>query len=135
MTRLVERQSFEPLNGAEQQTIMSCVRRSCLYLQSDQANYPEAGYTLVEGPANGELVPLQIDMNEMTDSFMTAAVLMARAAECTFLKSLHRSRSSNVLRDPDAEVNESSFSRITGVANQRVKECNRIKAMVDNLKR
>ena len=49
------------------------------------------------------LKAIDIDMEPMTDAFMTAAVVMALAE---------------------------GTSRITGVANQRVKECNRIEAMV-----
>jgi len=45
-------------------------------------------------------------MEEMTDAFLTATVLAAVAQGKT---------------------------RILGIANQRVKECNRIKAMIDEL--
>jgi pentafunctional AROM polypeptide len=59
--------------------------------------------TTVTGPAVGSLRALSaIDMEPMTDAFMTAAVLAAVARGTT---------------------------RITGIANQRVKECNRIEAM------
>ncbi|KAL9047868.1 MAG: hypothetical protein Q9162_007928 [Coniocarpon cinnabarinum] len=64
--------------------------------------------TTVTGPARGQLRPLpKIDMEPMTDAFLTASVLAAVA---------HR-------RDGSATTN------ITGIANQRVKECNRIAAM------
>eukprot|EP01061_Rhynchopus_euleeides_P046823 TRINITY_DN9073_c0_g3_i2.p1 TRINITY_DN9073_c0_g3~~TRINITY_DN9073_c0_g3_i2.p1 ORF type:complete len:1550 (+),score=597.62 TRINITY_DN9073_c0_g3_i2:119-4651(+) len=53
--------------------------------------------------AGGRLKAVDIDMNTMTDAFMTAAVVMALA---------------------------DGTSRITGIANQRVKECNRIEAMI-----
>lgn len=59
--------------------------------------------TTVKGPQGLKLKAINVDMEPLTDTFMTAAVLMA-VAEGT--------------------------SRITGIANQRVKECNRIAAMV-----
>eukprot|EP01062_Namystynia_karyoxenos_P032620 TRINITY_DN24049_c0_g1_i1.p1 TRINITY_DN24049_c0_g1~~TRINITY_DN24049_c0_g1_i1.p1 ORF type:complete len:1542 (+),score=476.87 TRINITY_DN24049_c0_g1_i1:100-4725(+) len=64
-----------------------------------------ADKTTVRGPA-GRLKAVAVDMEPMTDAFMTAAVLMAIA---------------------------DGTSRITGIANQRVKECNRILAMVTEL--
>ncbi|KAI8924242.1 EPSP synthase-domain-containing protein [Entophlyctis helioformis] len=69
--------------------------------------------TTVTGPAT--LRPLaSIDMETMTDAFMTAVVLAA------------------VARNPgDADANT---TRITGIANQRVKECDRIAAMVEQLR-
>lgn len=68
--------------------------------------------TTVEGPPKGGLKPLQeVDMEPMTDAFLTASVLaaVARGSE------------------------ERSTTRIIGIANQRVKECNRIQAMEDQL--
>ena len=63
--------------------------------------------TTVTGPPNGQLRPLKnIDMEPMTDAFLTASVLAAVASGTT---------------------------RIFGIANQRVKECNRISAMKDEL--
>ncbi|OAX85375.1 pentafunctional AROM polypeptide [Emergomyces africanus] len=68
--------------------------------------------TTVTGPAGGILKPLpNIDMEPMTDAFLTASVLAAVA----------RGQGSN------------HTTRIYGIANQRVKECNRIKAMKDEL--
>lgn len=59
--------------------------------------------TTVTGPAPGTLRGLEhVDMEPMTDAFLTASVLAAVA---------------------------SGVTRITGIANQRVKECNRIAAM------
>ena len=62
----------------------------------------------VTGPAafGGELVGIDVNMSEQTDCFMTLAVVAAIAKGTT---------------------------RITGIANQRVKECNRIAAMVAEL--
>ncbi|RUS26049.1 EPSP synthase-domain-containing protein [Jimgerdemannia flammicorona] len=69
--------------------------------------------TTVTGPPIGQLRPLPlVDMEKMTDAFMTAAVLAA------------------VTSNPDGNEN---ITRITGIANQRVKECNRIAAMVHEL--
>lgn len=63
--------------------------------------------TTVTGPTTGSLKPLpSVDMETMTDAFLTATVLAAVAPGKT---------------------------RITGIANQRVKECNRIEAMKDQL--
>ena len=66
--------------------------------------------TTVTGPPIGELIPLpEVDMEPMTDAFLTACVLAAVA-----------------------KPNEKgATTRITGIANQRQKECNRIKAMYD----
>lgn len=59
--------------------------------------------TTVTGPAPGSLQGIEhVDMEPMTDAFLTASVLAAVA---------------------------SGVTRITGIANQRVKECNRIAAM------
>lgn len=63
--------------------------------------------TTVTGPAPGGLVAIpHVDMEPMTDAFLTASVLAAVARGVT---------------------------QITGIANQRVKECNRILAMKDQL--
>ncbi|CRK34864.1 hypothetical protein BN1723_014924 [Verticillium longisporum] len=63
--------------------------------------------TTVTGPAPGGLLGLpHVDMEPMTDAFLTASVLAAVAAGTT---------------------------KISGIANQRVKECNRIAAMREQL--
>ncbi|KAK5660817.1 hypothetical protein OQA88_12186 [Cercophora sp. LCS_1] len=63
--------------------------------------------TTVTGPPIGTLKAIpHVDMEPMTDAFLTASVLAAVADGKT---------------------------QITGIANQRVKECNRIKAMKDQL--
>jgi pentafunctional AROM polypeptide len=68
--------------------------------------------TTVTGPPVGELQPLpHVDMEPMTDAFLTASVLAAVAK-------------------PNKQ---GATTRITGIANQRQKECNRIKAMYDEL--
>ena len=60
--------------------------------------------TTVRGPPVGGLKAIDVDMSSVTDTFMTACVLMATVPGGT--------------------------SRITNIANQRVKECDRIAAMV-----
>jgi pentafunctional AROM polypeptide len=65
--------------------------------------------TTVTGPRAGQLRALaQVDMEPMTDAFLTATVLAAVACG----------------RDKKQRT-----TRITGIANQRVKECDRIAAM------
>lgn len=71
-----------------------------------------ASSTTVTGPPKGTLTSIpEVDMEPMTDAFLTASVLAA-AAQGSEGK---------------------STTRITGIANQRVKECNRIQAMEDQL--
>ena len=60
------------------------------------------------------MIERELDMETMTDAFLTASVLAAVATEGT-------------------EENGKKVTRIIGIANQRVKECNRIKAMIDQL--
>lgn len=73
-----------------------------------------ASSTTVTGPPRGSLRPiLEVDMEPMTDAFLTASVLAA------------------VAQSPDGTG--SVTTRITGIANQRVKECNRIEAMNEQL--
>ncbi|KAI8089144.1 EPSP synthase-domain-containing protein [Halteromyces radiatus] len=70
--------------------------------------------TTVTGPPIGQLRPLpSIDMETMTDAFLTASVLAA-------------------VTSPQ-QAGAENITRITGIANQRVKECNRIAAMVHEL--
>lgn len=68
--------------------------------------------TTVRGPPLGQLRQIgSVDMEPMTDAFLTASVLLAVATS----------------------EDTTSSTRITGIANQRVKECNRIAAMMDEL--
>ncbi|KAG1804281.1 EPSP synthase-domain-containing protein [Suillus variegatus] len=70
-----------------------------------------ANETTVTGPKRGELKAIgEVDMEPMTDAFLTACALAAVA-----------------------QGGEGNTTRIVGIANQRVKECNRIKAMIDQL--
>ena len=64
--------------------------------------------TTVKGPKLGSLKPIVVDMESVTDTFMTAAAVMATA---------------------------NGTSRIYNIANQRVKECDRIAATVAELRR
>jgi pentafunctional AROM polypeptide len=77
--------------------------------------------TTVSGPPVGTLKALgNVDMEPMTDAFLTASVLAAVAGQAC-----DKGREVEGLRE--------GGSRIYGIANQRVKECNRIKAMRDEL--
>ena len=68
--------------------------------------------TTVTGPKKGMLKPIpEVNMEPMTDAFLTASVLAA------------------VAQGSDG----GNTTRIVGIANQRVKECDRIKAMNDEL--
>ena len=62
--------------------------------------------TTVEGPGAGGLKPIEVDMANVTDTFMTAAAVMATVP---------------------------GTSKIYNIANQRVKECDRIAATVAEL--
>ncbi|GAA6053965.1 hypothetical protein NBRC10513_002836 [Rhodotorula toruloides] len=74
--------------------------------------------TTVTGPPVGQLRALGfVDMEPMTDAFLTASALAAVAS----LPPLE-----GRLQDADQPLNS---TRIGGIANQRVKECNRIDAM------
>lgn len=66
--------------------------------------------TTVTGPPQGKLKALdEVDMEPMTDAFLTASVLAAAAGK--------------------PSSSGSHWTRIVGIANQRQKECNRIQAM------
>ncbi|KAI0746279.1 Pentafunctional AroM protein [Daedaleopsis nitida] len=78
--------------------------------------------TTVTGPPPGELKALGlVDMEPMTDAFLTASVLAAVASTPPSAE--------RALQDGT----KPTTTRIIGIANQRVKECNRIKAMIDEL--
>uniref|UniRef100_A0A0G4G7D8 Pentafunctional AROM polypeptide n=1 Tax=Chromera velia CCMP2878 TaxID=1169474 RepID=A0A0G4G7D8_9ALVE len=65
--------------------------------------------------------PLRLDMSTMTDTFLTAAVLLARVSQTAYCSSSFPA--------------SKAVAEIVNVENQRVKECNRIGAMHDNLSR
>ncbi|CEH18118.1 pentafunctional protein [Ceraceosorus bombacis] len=74
--------------------------------------------TRVRGPPGAPASLRQlgtVDMEPLTDAFLTAAVLFACATT--------------------PGVSGQTSTRITGISNQRVKECNRIQAMMDQLAR
>ncbi|KAH9915439.1 aromatic amino acid family biosynthesis-like protein [Epithele typhae] len=78
--------------------------------------------TTVTGPPIGQLRALGlVDMEPMTDAFLTASVLAAVAC--------NPPKEGRVLTDGSRVTT----TRIIGIANQRVKECNRIRAMIDQL--
>lgn len=78
--------------------------------------------TTVTGPPVGQLRALGlVDMEPMTDAFLTASVLAAVATREPLLE--------RTMTDGNPKV----MTRIIGIANQRVKECNRINAMIDQL--
>lgn len=78
--------------------------------------------TTVRGPPIGSLRAIGfVDMEPMTDAFLTASVLAAVATAPPL---------------PGRELGDAggpNATRILGIANQRVKECNRIQAMIDQL--
>ncbi|KZT06660.1 Pentafunctional AroM protein [Laetiporus sulphureus 93-53] len=78
--------------------------------------------TTVIGPPIGKLRALGlVDMEPMTDAFLTASVVAAVAT---------------MPPEKGRELTDGSrptTTRIIGIANQRVKECNRIRAMIDEL--
>ncbi|KAI0062915.1 Pentafunctional AroM protein [Artomyces pyxidatus] len=78
--------------------------------------------TTVQGPPIGQLKAIGlIDMEPMTDAFLTASVLAAVAV------------GSPLAGRELSDDTPSTTTRIVGIANQRVKECNRIRAMIDQL--
>ena len=77
--------------------------------------------TTVTGPPVGQLRAIgSVDMEPMTDAFLTASVLAAVATR-------------SCLPGREVEGLRPEGSRIYGIANQRVKECNRILAMREQL--
>ncbi|OCH92448.1 aromatic amino acid family biosynthesis-like protein [Obba rivulosa] len=78
--------------------------------------------TTVTGPPVGQLRALGlVDMEPMTDAFLTASVLAAVAC------------APPLAGRELADGSRPATTRIVGIANQRVKECNRIQAMMDQL--
>ncbi|KAK0475903.1 Shikimate dehydrogenase [Armillaria novae-zelandiae] len=99
-TCTIENIGSKSLQGDAQFAVNVLKKMGCEVVQTDSE-------TTVKGPAAGGLKALgEIDMEVMTDAFLTASVLAACAPGNT---------------------------KIRGIANQRVKECNRIKAMMDEL--
>ena len=96
---------FRSLQGDARFAVEVLKPMGCIVEQTESS-------TTVTGPERGTLKSLiEIDMEPMTDAFLTASVLAAVAQA----------------------RNSENRTRIIGIANQRVKECNRIKAMKDQL--
>jgi pentafunctional AROM polypeptide len=78
--------------------------------------------TTVRGPPVGHLRAIGLtDMEPMTDAFLTASVLAAVAVDAPL--------QGREVKDAERQ----NVTRIVGISNQRVKECNRIQAMIDEL--
>lgn len=79
--------------------------------------------TTVTGPSiqDGLRAGGFLNMEPMTDAFLTASILAAVAARPAF-----------EARQVGVKGGDRT-TRIVGIANQRVKECNRVKAMIDEL--
>ncbi len=96
---------FNSMQGDAQFAIKVLKPMGCTVNQTESS-------TTVTGPPRGTLQPIEeIDMETMTDAFLTASVLAAVA------------QGSNGV----------STTRITGIKNQQQKECERITAMKDQL--
>ena len=94
----------ESLQGDAQFAVSVLQPMGCRVVQT-------ASSTTVTGPPRGKLQPIaEIDMEPMTDAFLTASVLAAVA-----------------------QGTNNNTTVITGIANQRVKECDRIAAMAREL--
>lgn len=100
---VVQNMGSNSLQGDSQFAVKVLRRMGCHVEQTEST-------TSVKGPA--VLLPIPtIDMESMTDAFMTAVVLAA------------------------VSQGGENITRITGIANQRVKECDRIAAMIEQLAR
>ncbi|CEP63241.1 pentafunctional protein ARO1p LALA0_S07e05666g [Lachancea lanzarotensis] len=98
---------FESLQGDARFARDVLKPMGCLVEQTESS-------TTVTGPPLGTLKPLlHVDMEPMTDAFLTACMVAA------------------VAHNEGADT--SNVTTIEGIANQRVKECNRILAMVTEL--
>lgn len=105
----VEKIGSASLQGDARFAVDVLGKMGCEVTQSDNETH-------ITGPPAGTLHQFEtgeVDMEPMTDAFLTAAVLLAVASP-----------------HPRSGVKS---TRIRGIANQRVKECNRIKAMIDEL--
>lgn len=103
-TCTLENIGSKSLQGDARFAVDVLARMGCEVMQT-------ANETTVTGPKRGELKAIgEVDMEPMTDAFLTACALAAVA-----------------------QGGERNTTRIIGIANQRVKECNRIKAMIDQL--
>lgn len=105
ITCIVPNVGYGSLQGDAQFAVKVLKRMGCTVNQTEYS-------TTVTGPPKGTLKPIpSIDMETMTDAFLTASVLAA------------------VARDGAGQ----STTKITGIKNQHKKECDRIEAMETEL--
>ena len=104
-TCIVPNVGYGSLQGDAQFAVKVLKRMGCTVNQTESS-------TTVTGPPKGNLKPIaSIDMETMTDAFLTASVLAAVAHDST----------------------GKSTTKITGIKNQHKKECDRIEAMEKEL--
>ena len=105
ITCIVPNVGYGSLQGDAQFAVKVLKRMGCTVDQTESS-------TTVTGPPKGTLKPIpSIDMETMTDAFLTASVLAAVAHDST----------------------DESTTKITGIKNQHKKECDRIEAMEKEL--
>ena len=105
ITCIVPNVGYGSLQGDAQFAVKVLKQMGCTVDQTESS-------TTVTGPPKGTLKPIpSIDMETMTDAFLTASVLAAVAHDST----------------------GKSTTRITGIKNQHKKECDRIEAMEKEL--
>ena len=105
VTCVVPNVGYGSLQGDAQFAVKVLKRMGCTVDQTESS-------TTVTGPPKGTLKPIpSIDMETMTDAFLTASVLAAVAQDSTGI----------------------STTKITGIKNQHKKECDRIEAMEKEL--
>ena len=105
ITCVVPNIGYESLQGDAQFAVKVLKQMGCTVNQTESS-------TTVTGPPKGTLKPIQcIDMETMTDAFLTASILAA------------------VAQDSSGK----STTKIIGIKNQHKKECDRIEAMEKEL--
>lgn len=105
ITCIVPNVGYGSLQGDAQFAVKVLKPMGCTVYQTESS-------TTVTGPPKGTLKPIpSIDMETMTDAFLTASVLAAVAQDST----------------------GNSTTKITGIKNQHKKECDRIEAMEKEL--
>lgn len=105
ITCIVPNVGYGSLQGDAQFAVKVLKQMGCTVDQTESS-------TTVTGPSKGSLKPIpSIDMETMTDAFLTASVLAAVAQDSS----------------------GTSTTRITGIKNQHKKECDRIEAMEKEL--
>ena len=105
ITCIVPNVGYGSLQGDAQFAVKVLKQMGCTVNQTESS-------TTVTGPPKGTLKPIpSIDMETMTDAFLTASILAAVAQDGT----------------------SKSTTKITGIKNQHKKECDRIEAMEKEL--